>query len=145
MFREDSRKKMETRSSCQQILLIAKFPDLRTTNILPARWKCKKHKNVKSVLSVSSVLAGLRILEFEFSQFMRLFLISNLSLLWLGSEGEIFFYLKLVCPHSRPVRQIDLAIFYSVRPTQQLTAHTDCSDLDRRSGWNVFIVECQCQ
>lgn len=63
---------METRSSCQLILLIAKFPDLRTTNT-------EQVESAKSTKMLAYRVPGeLRILEFEFSQFMRLFLISNM-------------------------------------------------------------------
>ena len=50
----------------------------------------KAQKNV----SVSSTGRAENV-EFEFSQFMRLFLISNLSLLRVGNEGEMFFIWSL--------------------------------------------------
>ena len=72
MSREKQSGKMETRSSCQLILLIAKFPDLRTTNT-------EQVESAKSTKMLAYRVPGeLRILEFEFSQFMRLFLISNM-------------------------------------------------------------------
>ena len=89
MFREKQSEKMETRSACQQILLIAKFPDLRTTN--GAQVESAKRTKMQAY----RVLGELRMLEFEFSQFMRLFLISNLSLLRVGNEGEMFFIWSL--------------------------------------------------
>ena len=74
MFREKQSEKMESPSSCQQILLIAKFPDLRTTNTE----QVESAKRTKML--AYRALGELRILEFEFSKFMRLFLISNSNL-----------------------------------------------------------------
>ena len=51
MFREKQSGKMETPSSCQQILLIAKFPDLRTTNIEPVVESAKRTEKCFSISS----------------------------------------------------------------------------------------------